>query len=382
MKGESPGASPGNEVLHRRQLFTDSRTATSIRNLARTVTGRGIIGITIREVVMRIRWRDFELPIRVVHNTKTATPKYGEFIAEPFERGFGHTIGNSLRRVLISALEGYAVTSIKIDGVQHEFSTLPGVLEDVTDIILNIKKIRLSMKDQNFAELHIDTKQKGPVTANDIQGPDHVTIHSKNLIIANLTGTAEFKMELQAKRGRGYLSAEDNACEYEDLGTIPIASIFSPVTHVDYRVENTRVGKITNYDRLILTVTTDGTISPELALVEAAKILRKHLNPFTQYFELGSESAGEKESIENPAEKPDDKQAALVEKLGQPISTLKLGVRASNCLSSEGIRTMKDLVQRTENDLLKIRNFGKTSLTEIKAKLQKIDLSLGMTLDQ
>jgi DNA-directed RNA polymerase subunit alpha len=314
-------------------------------------------------------------------NKNTLTPEYGEFIAEPFERGFGHTIGNSLRRILLSAIEGAAVTSVKIEGVQHEFSTLHGVVEDMADIILNVKKLRFRMEEDGPIRLLIDVNKKGEVTGADIVSDGKAEIVNKNLVIATLGTNTEFKMEMEARRGRGYVTAEENATEPQDIGRIPVASMFSPIRHVQYLVENTRVGKITNYDRLLLTIRTDVTISPEMAMVEASKILRKHLNPFIQYFELGKELPKEVQQAQEKCGEPDQSQQALVEKLGCPIETLELGARASNCLAAEGIRFIKDLVGRTESDLLKIRNFGKTSLNEIKDKLQKLNLSLGMQIE-
>ena len=331
---------------------------------------------------MRVRWRNFELPMRVICSQDTLTPTYGEFFAEPFEGGFGHTIGNSLRRILLSAIEGCAVTSIKIEGVKHEFSSLPCVLEDVTDIILNIKKLRLRIKDTiKETRLYIEVDKKGPVTGEDIETDEHVEICNKDILIATLASKSKFSMEMIVKRGRGYVSAEENATDSQEPGSIPVASIFSPVTHVTYSVENTRVGQITNYDRLIMRIKTDGTISPEMALVEASKILRKHLNPFIQYFELGEEMVSEQLQDQEQPDKSNQNMNAILEKLELPIETLDLGVRASNCLSSEGIRVIKDLVCRTEVDLLHIRNFGKTSLNEIKEKLIKLDLNLGMSLE-
>lgn len=328
---------------------------------------------------MRIRWRDLELPTRVVCKKETLTPEYGEFIIEPFERGFGRSIGNPLRRILLSAIEGCAITSIKIEGVEHEFSTIPGVLEDVADIILNIKKLRLSM-EYDVARLVINTSKVGPVTAADIEVDSDVEIQNKDLVIATVTEKTNFVMEMEAKRGRGYVEAIENIKDIQERGVIPIDSIYSPVLHVQYQIENTRVGKMTNYDRLILKIRTDGTINPEVALVEASKILRKHLNPFVQYFELGQELQ------ESPQEEilceTDENIQKVKDKLLQPIEVLELSVRASNCLAAEGIRTIKDLVSRAESDMLKVRNFGKTSLKEIKEKLQEANLSLGMQIDE
>jgi len=339
--------------------------------------------------MMRIRWRNLELPIRVVSNPDASVlsddpyDKYGEFIAEPFEKGFGRTIGNALRRILLSSIEGCAVTSVKIEGANHEFSSLPGVMEDVIDIIVNIKKLRIQMdiEEKNSIKLMINTKKKGVVTAADIVVEGKASIINQNLVIATLTEEREFNVEMQARRDRGYVTAEENHQEPQTIGVLPVASIFSPIRHVQYWIENTRVGKITNYDRLIMGIRTDGTITPEMALVEAAKILRKHLNPFVQYFDLGEEIAHEEIEIAEEGEEEDQNRQKFLEKLDMPVQSLELSVRASHCLSSANIHTVKDLVQSTEADLLQIRNFGKTSLVDIKEKLKKMNLSLGLIVN-
>ncbi len=327
---------------------------------------------------MRIRWRGLELPTRVEHDESVQSPTYGRFIVEPFERGFGTTVGNSLRRILLSSLEGAAPISVKIAGADHEFAQLEGVMEDVTDIILNVKSIIISMEGEMPKMLTVTKKGPGVVTAGDLVGDAAVTIHNKNQVIATLTSDNEFNIELEVHKGRGFITALENTPEEQIIGTIPIDSVFSPVTRVRYKTEDTRVGQKTNYDRLILEIWTNGTISPDMALVEAAKILRKHLNAFVQYFEPGDNL---------DAELPDNTTVAtpqmneeLQNKLNQPISTMDLSVRASNCLESAKIHTVGDLVKLTEGDLLKVRSFGKTSLREVKRKLQDIGLSLGMTI--
>jgi DNA-directed RNA polymerase subunit alpha len=327
---------------------------------------------------MRIRWRGLELPTRVEHDESVQSPTYGRFIVEPFERGFGTTVGNSLRRILLSSLEGAAPISVKIAGVDHEFAQLEGVMEDVTDIILNVKSIIISMEGEMPKMLTVAKKGPGVVTAGDLVGDAAVTVHNKNQVIATLTNDNEFNIELEVHKGRGFITALENTPEEQIIGTIPIDSVFSPVTRVRYKTEDTRVGQKTNYDRLILEIWTNGTISPDMALVEAAKILRKHLNAFVQYFEPGDNL---------DAELPDNSTVAtpqmneeLQNKLNQPISTMDLSVRASNCLESAKIHTIGDLVKLTEGDLLKVRSFGKTSLREVKRKLQDIGLSLGMTI--
>jgi DNA-directed RNA polymerase subunit alpha len=328
---------------------------------------------------MRIRWRGLELPTRVEPDTSVKSETYGKFVVEPFERGFGTTVGNSLRRIMLSSLEGAAAISVKIAGVDHEFAQLEGVMEDVTDIILNIKSIIISMESEQLKTLTVKKKGPGVVTAGDLVGDASITIHNKNQVIATLTSEVEFELELDIQKGRGFVTALENTPEEQIIGSIPIDSVYSPVTRVRYKTEDTRVGQKTNYDRLILEIWTNGTISPDMALVEAAKILRKHLNAFVQHFEPG-------EVLD--AELPDNSVIAtpqmneeLQNRLNQPISTMDLSVRASNCLESAKIHTVGDLVKLTEGDLLKVRSFGKTSLREVKRKLQDLGLSLGMTID-
>lgn len=329
---------------------------------------------------MRIRWRNFELPSQVKIDQETASDTYARFTVEPFERGFGTTIGNGLRRVLLSSIEGTAVTSVRIEGVVHEFSTIPGVLEDVTYIILNIKKLRVRMHTDAPCTLRIDVTRKGEVTAADIEADHNVEVVNPDLKICTLTDNVRFYCEIQVKKGRGYVPAEENVSEDMEMGTIPVDSIFSPVHRVRYAIENTRVGKFTNYDRLVLEIWTDGTVTPENALVEASKIYRKHLNPFVQYFELKEDLA-----VEGGALAPEGDEAAkkreMDELLSKSVDMLDLSVRAKNCLDSENITTLRDLVSLTESDLLKVRNFGRTSLKEVKSKLAALGLSLGMQVD-
>jgi DNA-directed RNA polymerase subunit alpha len=326
---------------------------------------------------MRIRWRNFELPSRVELDRQTATPTYGRFFVEPFRRGFGTTIGNGMRRVLLSSIEGAALTSVKIEGVLHEFSTIDGVYEDMTNVVLNLKKLRLRIDGTEPVELVIDVKRKGEVTAEDIEVPGHVEIINRDLKICTLTDNIRFLCTMVAKKGRGYVTAEENISEEQELGTVPIDSLFSPVYRVRYAVEATRLGKDTNYDRLVLEIWTDGTVSPEMALVEASKIYRKHLNPFVQYFDMQEEATGVDLGFDLQAaeQRPSSELDAL---LDQPLDRLNLSVRAKNCLDSENIQTVRELVAMTETELLKVRNFGKTSLKEVKAKLQELGLGLGM----
>lgn len=326
---------------------------------------------------MRIRWRDFEIPNSVVCDESSRTNEYGMFIVEPFERGFGVTVGNSLRRILLSSLEGAAIASVRIEGVQHEFSSLTGVYEDVTDIILNLKNVLVVYYGDGDSEVRIRKDTKGPVTAGDIEcGPD-VEVVNKDLQIATLTQDIPFHADLVVRKGRGYSTAEENSAGDNEIGVIWIDSSFSPVRRVRYKTENTRVGQRTNYDRLILEIWTDGSVSPDMALVEASKILRRHLNPFIQYTDIGYElQAAEGVSVEE--QPPSEDREELRRKLEMPISALELGVRAYNCLEGENINSVGDLVARTESSLLKVRNFGKTTLEEIKAKLKNYGLSLGM----
>jgi len=324
---------------------------------------------------MRVRWRGMELPSRVVPVSETLTDTYGMFLIEPFERGYGRTIGNSLRRILLSSLEGSAVTSIAIKGADHEFTTIPGVVEDVTDLILNIKQIVVKTHTDEPKTMVVRTNRKGPVTAGDIQTDATVEVVNRDLHLATLSDAVDFEIEMAVRRGRGYVTAEENTVEERVVGVIPVDSVFSPVTRVNYRVENTRVGQRTNYDRLLLEIWTNGTLSPEMALVEASKIFRKHLNPFVHYFEIGREMQ-EEQAPEAAA--PSEADAALAEKLALDIGQLHLSVRASNCLESENIATLAQLVVKTEGELLKVRNFGKTSLKEVKNKLAELGLSLGM----
>jgi len=331
---------------------------------------------------MRVTWRGLELPTRVERDTTVSSDKYGRFFIEPFERGFGTTIGNSLRRILLSSLEGSAVTSIKIKGVDHEFSSISGVMEDVTDIVLNVKSLVIRLCEQGPKMMNISTNKVGVITAADIVADPAIEVINKDLVLATLTEKVNFEMEMVVENGRGYVPASERIAEVDrfdqEIGRIMLDAVYSPVTRVRYRTEDTRVGQRTNYDKLILEIWTNGTITPEMALVEAAKILRKHVNPFVQYFELGEETAAaskiaEAESVEHAVDEE------LAQKLNMPIQELELSVRANNCLESVKTETVGQLVKMTEADLLKIRSFGKTSLREIKRKLADIGLSLGMT---
>ena len=333
---------------------------------------------------MRIRWRGLELPSRVLRDGQVSTDTYAKFSAEPFERGFGTTVGNSLRRILLSSLEGAAVTHIRLKGAEHEFSSLPGVLEDVTDIILNVKSLIVKLDGDEPKEMRITTKKSGAVTAGMIEADPAITIINKDHLIATLTEDVGFDMTLTVAKGRGYVTAAENIedIDEQEVGLIAVDSIYSPVTRVRYATEDARVGQKTDYDRLILEVWTNGTITPEMALVEASKILRKHLNPFVQYFELGSDLANEDaiSALRDANKAMIDPE--LQQKLNMSVQELDLSVRANNCLESAKIQTVRDLVQKNDTDLLKVRSFGKTSLREVKRKLADMGLSLGMDLNQ
>jgi DNA-directed RNA polymerase subunit alpha len=327
---------------------------------------------------MRIRWRGLELPNRLISDRNTLTDTYGKFSAEPFERGFGVTVGNSLRRILLSSLEGSAVTRVKIQGVQHEISTIPGVVEDVTDIILNIKSLVVKNASEQPKTIRIDRHDRGVVTAANIITDEAVQIINPEHIIATLTDDVPFVLEMTVENGRGYRTAEENAGKEREIAVIPVDSSFSPVVRVKYEIEETRVGQKTNYDKLVMEIWTNGTVSPQMALVEGAKILRKHLNPFIQYAEPGAEMPIE-DRVEAGAQ-PEAVDHELERKLNMSLAELELSVRATNCLESEGITTVRDLVIRSDEELLEVRNFGETTLKEVKAKLEERGLHLGMKL--
>jgi len=328
---------------------------------------------------MRVTWRGLELPTRVERDTTVSTDKYSRFFIEPFERGFGTTIGNSLRRVLLSSLEGSTVTSVKIAGVDHEFTSISGVMEDTTDIVLNIKNLVIRLKDQGPKTMKVSAKKAGVVRAADIVADPAIEIINKDLVLITLTENINFEMEMLVETGRGYVPASERIADADrfdqEIGRILIDAIYSPVTRVRYTTENTRVGQRTNYDKLILEIWTNGTITPEMALVEAAKILRKHINPLVQYFEIGEQVVAAPVTEEAEEDRMDEE---LAKKLSIPIQELELSVRASNCLESMKVEMVGQLVQMTDADLLKIRSFGKTSLREIKRKIADIGLSLGM----
>ena len=321
---------------------------------------------------MHIRWRGMELPSTVEVDRDTLTSNYGKFTAEPFERGFGASVGNSLRRVLLSSLMGSAVTQIKIRGAQHEFTSIPGVNEDVTDIVLNVKSLVVRNHSEATRVITIERESAGVITGADVQTDSDVEIINKDHVIATLTDDTPFMMEMVVENGRGYVPSTEHSTVDHEIGIIPIDAVYSPITRVRYEVEDTRVGQKTNYDKLVLEIWTDGTITPEMALVEASKILRKHLNPFVQYRELGPSIYS---AARGGAGSP---EAQLEAKLNMTLADMRLSVRANNCLESENIQTIRDLVQRTEDSLLEVRNFGDTTLNEVREKLSQYGLHLGM----
>ncbi|GMQ80235.1 MAG: DNA-directed RNA polymerase subunit alpha [Planctomycetia bacterium] len=324
---------------------------------------------------MHIRWRGLELPSTVVCDRASLTSTYGKFVAEPFERGFGTTIGNGLRRIMLSSLEGSAVTQIKVHSAQHEFSTIEGVLDDVTDIVLNVKSLVVKNYSDATRVIRVEKNTQGPVTGADVETDEAVDIVNKDHVLTTLTDDVRFLMEMVVENGRGYVPATEHSANVQEIGIIPIDAVFSPVIRVRYDVEETRVGQKTNYDKLTLEIWTNGSVGPELAMVEAAKILRKHLNPFVQYDELGpgvyaaSRAAGVA-----------GVDTGLEAKLNLTLAEMNLSVRATNCLESENLHTVRDLVSQSEDQLLEVRNFGDTTLNEVRQKLSDLGLHLGMRL--
>ncbi len=324
---------------------------------------------------MPIRLGKFELPKRLIKDEESMTDTYTKFIAEPFETGYGHTIGNSLRRVLLSSIEGAAISSIKIDGVDHEYQSIDGIVEDVTDIILNLKKILINSHKREPIKLLIDVNKSGTVTAADIQEDANIEIINPDQVICTIDTQKRFLAELEIKVGRGYYTGEDNKEPDQPIGVIAIDSLLSPVTLVKYTVENTRVGQMTDFDKLILEVWTDGRISPEDALKQSASITKHHLDIFDRVTE---------ESIEFESEQVEvsEEQNKLRKLLNMSVNEIELSVRAANCLNNANITTVGELAMKSEQEMLKYRNFGKKSLNEIKAKLEQLGLSLGMKIDE
>jgi DNA-directed RNA polymerase subunit alpha len=317
----------------------------------------------------------FELPNKLTKVEEGSSPTYAKFIAEPFEAGYGHTVGNSLRRVLLSSIEGAAISSIKIETVQHEFQSIEGVVEDVTDLVLNLKKVLLISQKREPVRLTIKASREGPVTAADIQPDAAIQIVNPDQLICTLDKNRPFEAEIEIKTGRGYCPGEDNKKEDQPIGVIPVDSLFSPVRLVRYTVENTRVGQITDYDKLILEIWTDGRITPDDALKQAASILKHHLDVFDRV----SEEHYEFESQQSTVSEEENKLRKL---LNMSVNEIELSVRAANCLNNANITTVGELAMKTEQEMLKYRNFGKKSLNEIKEKLEALGLSLGMKFDE
>ena len=314
------------------------------------------------------------MPKRLTREDSTATETYAKFVAEPFETGYGHTVGNSLRRVLLSSLEGAAITSVKMDGAMHEFTTVEGVVEDVTDIVLNLKKILFKAHSREPQTLLLSVNKDGSVVAGDIQLNQNVELVNPQQLICTLDKKKKFEMELEVKIGRGFLPGDENKKLDQPIGVIAIDSLFSPVTRVRYAVESARVGQRTDYDRLIVEVWTDGRISPDDALTQASAILQHHLDVFVGYDKDAVE-------FEEVADKQDDEKSRMKKLLNMSVNEIELSVRAANCLNNANITTVGQLAMKTEAEMLKYRNFGKKSLNEIKDKLQALGLSLGMNID-
>ena len=314
------------------------------------------------------------MPKRLTKDEATATDLYAKFFAEPFETGYGHTVGNSLRRVLLSSLEGAAITSLKVEGAMHEFATIEGVTEDVTDIVLNLKKIKFKAHTRDEQVLMLSANKEGAVTAADIQLNQNVELVNPDQHICTLDKKRKFEMELTVKIGRGFCPSDENKKPGQAIGVVAIDSIFSPVTRVRYAVEAARVGNRTDYDRLVLEIWTDGRITPDDALTQASAILAHHLDVFVGYDKNAVE-------FEEAADKQDDEKAKLKKLLNMSVNEIELSVRAANCLNNANITTVGQLAQKTEAEMLKYRNFGKKSLNEIKDKLAQLQLSLGMKFE-
>lgn len=316
-------------------------------------------------------WRELIKPKSILIDEETHTEYHGKFVAEPLERGFGITIGNSLRRILLSSLQGAAIVSVKFDEVAHEFTTIPGVLEDVTDIILNLKEIRFKLIDVEEVVVRLFKEGEGVATAGDIETDDSVVILNPEQHIATLNKEGKLDMEMVIKMGKGYVPAEKNKSKNQPIGVIPVDAIFSPIKKVNYVVTNARVGQVADYDKLTLEVWTDGSVLPEDAVAYAAKIFKEQMTPFINFEE-------EPEPLEEEEEEEDEK---LNENLFRPVSELELSVRSANCLKNAHITLIGELVQKTEAEMLKTKNFGRKSLNEIKEILEEMGLSLGMKLE-
>jgi DNA-directed RNA polymerase subunit alpha len=328
----------------------------------------------IEETPFYKNWTELIQPERLEVDRDSHTESYGKFVCQPLERGFATTIGNSLRRILLSSIQGAAITSVRIDEALHEFTAIPGVLEDVTEIILNLKEVRLKLNTAEGQTVRIDKKQKGVVTAADIISDGSVEVMNPEQHICTITGKGKFSVELEVKWGKGYRPAEMNKSDDQPIGVIPIDSIFTPVKKVQYIVTQARVGQQTDYDKLTLEIHTDGSVKPENALAYSAKILKEHMAIFINFDEEEAEPEIE--------EVPESEESPLNENLYRTVEDLELSVRSANCLKNANITYIGELVQRTEAEMLKTKNFGRKSLNEIKQLLEEMELSLGMKIDE
>ena len=320
-----------------------------------------------------MKLKNFQMPRGVLVEDDTATDGYTRFVIEPLERGFGTTIGNSIRRVLLSSLPGAAVVGVRIDGVAHEFSTMPNVVEDVAEIILNLKELRLILHSDDPKTLMLEAEGKGDVTAEDVQTDADVEILNPDLHIASLDEGGQLRMEIHVDSGRGYVIAEQNKMPDQPIGVIPMDAMFSPVTRVNFQVENTRIGQRTDYDRLVLEIWTDASVGPQDALSTASQILRNHLQLFISI---------DDQFLSEPEEEVDEKAEEIKKLLQMNVEELELSVRSSNCLRAADIKTLADLVQKSETEMLKYRNFGRKSLTELSQILQEMELGFGMDIEE
>lgn len=320
-----------------------------------------------------MKWKNLQMPKKVEMDSGASNDRYGQFVVEPLERGFGLTLGNSLRRVLLSSLQGSGITAVRFEGVLHEFSTLPGVIEDTTEIILNLKQVRFKMFGDGPKKGMFEAKGKGEVRAGDLKVDPEVEILNPDLHIATLNKDGDLRMEVEIDSGRGYVSADQHSQQDRPIGVIPIDSLFSPVLKVNYKVEQTRIGQRVDFDKLIVEIWTDGSILPSDALAVSAKILRDHFNMFIHF---------EEPIVEDTPEEVDEDVLKMREKLERSVEELELSVRSSNCLRQAEIRTIGDLVRKTEPEMLKYRNFGRKSLKEIQDVLQEMGLHLGMDVER
>ena len=316
-------------------------------------------------------WHEFQRPLQVQPEEEDHSDTFARFIAQPFERGWGTTVGNALRRALLSSIPGAAITAVKIEGADHEFSAVPGVVEDVTDIILNLKKIPLKIHGQDAAFLTLDAKGAGEITAGQLVGSHQVDVIDPEVHVATMSVDGQLKMNVRVAPGRGYIQAEENQTEDLDVGFIPIDSAHSPVTKANFRVEMARLGRMTNYERLVLEVWTNGTIGPEEALSQAAQLVQGHLEIYSRL-----STVEEMETLPEAEAEPEEESV-----LESSIDTLELSIRSMNCLKNANIRTLRDLVARGEKEMVEIRNFGEKSLKEVRDKLEVLGLGFGMNLD-